>query len=81
MQSILQDLACNTFEREIKLIHYFFWRLRQAEAAWEKYLQESETLRASRQNCGASGVDWIHLVQNRDQPLGLLKTAMNQRVP
>jgi hypothetical protein len=46
-----------------------------ADKGWE------DNIRMDLRELGWEGVDWIHLVQDRDQWRTLVNTAMNLRVP
>jgi hypothetical protein len=49
--------------------------LRRFRHRWE------DNIRMDRREIGWEGVDWIHLVQDRNQLRALVSTVMNFRVP
>jgi hypothetical protein len=62
---------------------------RASELGNRKYVQQlgrprrrwEDNIRMDLRAIGWKGVDWMHLVQDRDQRQSVMKTVMNLRVP
>jgi hypothetical protein len=73
--------VCNTHGRDENLIQNFGQKnegktpLGRPRHRWEN------NIRMGLREIGWEGVDWIHLIQDRDQRRAVVNTVMNLRVP
>jgi hypothetical protein len=73
--------ACSTHERYEKCVQYLVGKpegknpLRRARHRWK------DVVRMGLREIGWEVMDWMHLIQDRDQWRALVNTVMNLRVP
>jgi hypothetical protein len=73
--------ACSTHGREAKCIRNFGRKSRTGNSTRKSRHAWKDNIRMDLREIGWERVDWMHLVQDRDQWLALVNTVTNLRVP